>query len=48
MSSRGLKSLHSILPTMNKQGNMVVKHVPASIMDILEVTGFMEILTIEE
>ena len=47
-SSAGLRVFLSAQKTMNKQGNMVVKHVPDSIMDILEVTGFMEILTIEE
>ncbi len=48
VSSAGLRVFLSAQKTMNKQGNMVVKHVPDSIMDILEVTGFMEILTIEE
>lgn len=32
---------------MNKQGNMVVKNVNDMIMDVFEVTGFVDILTIE-
>ena len=34
--------------TMNKQGGMKVTHVNETIMEILEVTGFVDILTIEK
>ena len=32
---------------MNKQGQMVVRHVNETIMEVFEVTGFVDILTIE-
>jgi anti-sigma B factor antagonist len=32
---------------MSKQGQMVLKHIPEIIMEIFEVTGFIDILTIE-
>ena len=32
---------------MMKQGKMIVRNVNATIMEILEVTGFVDILTIE-
>ena len=31
----------------NKQGQMVVRHVNETIMEVFEVTGFVDILTIE-
>ena len=33
---------------MNKQGSMKVVHVNETIMEIFEVTGFADILTIEK
>ena len=47
MSSAGLRILLSAQKTMNKQGKMIVKNVNSTIMDIFEVTGFTDILTIE-
>ena len=32
---------------MNRQGKMVLTHVSESVMEIFEVTGFSDILTIE-
>ena len=32
---------------MNKQGNMVIRNVNADVMDVFEVTGFVDILNIE-
>ena len=32
---------------MNKQGQMIVRHVNETIMEVFEVTGFVDILTIE-
>ena len=32
---------------MNKQGSMKIKNVNETVMEIFEVTGFSEILTIE-
>ena len=46
ISSAGLRVLLSAQKIMNKQGGMTVKHVNATIMEIFEVTGFSDILTI--
>lgn len=47
MSSVGLRILLSAQKTMNTQGKMIVKNVNDVIMEIFEVTGFIDILTIE-
>ena len=47
VSSAGLRVLLSAQKVMNKQGEMKVTHVSDTIMDIFEVTGFSDILTIE-
>ena len=47
ISSAGLRVLLATQKTMNKQGTMVLKNVSDTIMEILEVTCFSEILTIE-
>jgi anti-sigma B factor antagonist len=47
ISSAGLRVLLSAQKIMNKQGEMKVVHVGETIMEIFEVTGFSEILTIE-
>ncbi len=47
VSSAGLRILLSAQKTMNKQGSMKVIHVNETIMEIFEVTGFTDILTIE-
>ena len=47
ISSAGLRVLLSAQKIMNKQGSMKVVHVNETIMEILEVTGFVDILTIE-
>ncbi len=47
ISSAGLRVMLSTQKVMMKQGQMILRNVPAEIMDILEVTGFSEILTIE-
>lgn len=48
ISSAGLRVLLSAQKVMNKQGTMVVRHVNETIMDVFEVTGFIDILTIEQ
>ena len=48
LSSAGLRILLGAQKTMNKQGGMKVTHVNDTIMEIFEVTGFVDILTIEK
>ena len=47
ISSAGLRVLLSAQKRMNKQGEMKLRNVDKAIMEIFEVTGFSEILTIE-
>ena len=47
LSSAGLRVLLAAQKVMNKQGEMIVKHVNETIAEIFEVTGFSDILTIE-
>ncbi|MBD5402575.1 STAS domain-containing protein [bacterium] len=47
ISSAGLRVLLASQKKMNKQGNMVVKNANDMIMDVFQVTGFIDILTIE-
>lgn len=47
ISSAGLRVLLSSQKAMNQQGTMKVCRVNETIMDILDVTGFTDILTIE-
>ena len=45
--SAGLRVLLAAQKIMNKQGKMVIHHVNEAIMEVFEVTGFSDILTIE-
>ena len=47
ISSAGLRVLLSAQKTMNKQGQMKIIHANEAIMEIFDVTGFSDILTIE-
>ncbi len=47
LSSAGLRVILSAQKLMNKQGKMIVKNVNSIIMEVFEVTGFVDILTIE-
>ena len=48
ISSAGLRVLLSAQKVMNRQGSMTVRHVKPEIMEIFDVTGFVDILRIEE
>ncbi len=47
LSSAGLRVLLAAQKVMNKQGSMVIRHVNETIMEVFEITGFSEILTVE-
>ena len=47
LSSAGLRVLLSAQKVMNRQGSMVIRNVNETIHEIFEVTGFVDILTIE-
>ena len=47
LSSAGLRVLLAAQKIMNRQGRMVVRNVNETIMEIFDVTGFCDILTIE-
>ena len=46
ISSAGLRVLLATQKTMNKQGSMTVCNVNDTIMEVFEVTGFVDLLTI--
>ena len=48
VSSAGLRVLLSAQKVMNRQGSMTIRNVSPEIMEIFEVTGFVDILNIEE
>ena len=47
ISSAGLRILLTAQKKMNRQGSMKVKNVNECVMEILEITAFTDILTIE-
>ena len=47
LSSAGLRVILAAQKRMNKQGTMTVCHVNETVMEVFEVTGFTDILTIE-
>lgn len=47
ISSAGLRVILSAQKEMNARGKMVIKNVCADIMDVFDITGFSDILTIE-
>ena len=47
LSSAGLRVLLAAQKIMNKQGEMIIKNVNETINEIFEVTGFIDILTVE-
>lgn len=47
ISSAGLRVLLGAQKTMSRQGSMKVIHVNPDIMEVFEITGFCDVLTIE-
>lgn len=47
ISSAGLRILLSLEKKMKNKGGMVLKNVKGSVMNVMEVTGFSDILTIK-
>ena len=47
ISSAGLRVLLSAQKIMNKQGKISIRNVNSDIMDVFEITGFTDILSIE-
>ena len=47
ISSAGLRVLLSAQKVMNRQGTMVIRNVCPEVMEIFDVSGFSEILSIE-
>ena len=47
ISSAGLRVLLSAQKVMNRQGKMTIRNIKPEIMEIFEVTGFVDILNIE-
>lgn len=46
ISSAGLRVLLALQKKMNRQGQMAVTHVNDNIMEVFDVTGFVDMLTI--
>lgn len=46
LSSAGLRVILAAQKRMNKQGSMKICHVNEIIMEVFEITGFIDILTI--
>lgn len=46
LSSAGLRVILFAQKTMNKQGKMIVKNANETILDIFDMTGFSDILTL--
>ncbi len=47
LSSSGLRVLLAAQKVMQRQGEMTLKNVNETIMEVFEITGFVDILTIE-
>lgn len=47
ISSAGLRLILKAQKAMNQQGSMKLIHVPESVMEVFDITGFVDFLTIE-
>ena len=47
LSSAGLRVLLALQKAMNKQGQMIIRNINETIHEIFELTGFIDILTVE-
>ena len=47
ISSAGLRVLLATQKSMSKKGKMIVKEVNDTVMEVFNITGFVDILTIE-
>ena len=47
VSSAGLRVLLSAQKRMNRQGSMVIRNSAPEVLDVFEVTGFIDIFTLE-
>ena len=47
ISSAGLRVLLAAQKAMSKQGKMTIRHVNETIMEVFEITGFVDILDIK-
>lgn len=47
IASAGLRALLMAQKRMNKQGTMKLRHVDKTVMEVLEMTGFADVMTIE-
>ena len=47
VASAGLRALLMAQKRMNKQGSMVIRHVDETVMEVLEMTGFADLMKIE-
>lgn len=47
ISSAGLRVILSAQKIMNKQGDIIIRNVNEVVSEVFEITGFLDILTIE-
>lgn len=47
VSSAGLRVILAAQKQMNRQGSMIIRNVNSTVMEVFEITGFEDILTIE-
>ena len=48
IASAGLRTLLAAQKRMNKQGSMTMRHVQDAVMEVLSMTGFDDLLSIEK